>query len=134
MALSPKLSYLVTDQVPPFSRRMAVSLTSVLLDRVAITHIWHGRNQSSHHERMAHPLHLTYSSEWLPDSSLPLGRDLDLENTKLLPEVLKHHSSQWLHQHMIYLIVHHNVLELHCSPLHHIPNIVIFDLGRIRLW
>ena len=26
------------------------------------------------------------------DSSLPLGRNLDLENTKLLPEVLKLHS------------------------------------------
>ena len=28
-------------------------------------------------------------SEGLMDSSLPLGRNLDLENTKLLPEVLK---------------------------------------------
>ena len=44
MSPGPRLSYLVTDQVPPFSRRMAVSLTSVLLDRMAITHIWHGRN------------------------------------------------------------------------------------------
>ena len=32
-------------------------------------------------------------TEWLTDSSLPLGRDLDLENTKLLPEVLKLHPS-----------------------------------------
>ena len=55
------------------------------------THIGHGRNQSSHHDRMDQPLYLTYSSEWLTDSSLPLGRDLDLENTKLLPEVLKLH-------------------------------------------
>ena len=30
-------------------------------------------------------------SEWLMDSSLPLGRNLDLENTKLLSEVLKIH-------------------------------------------
>ena len=30
-------------------------------------------------------------SEGLMDSSLPLGRNLDLENTKLLPEVLKLH-------------------------------------------
>ena len=48
---------------------------------------------------MAQPLHLTMEgtnpltmSEWLTDSSLPLGRDLDLENTKLLPKVLKLHS------------------------------------------
>ena len=84
--------------------------------------------ESSHHDRMAQPLHLTYSSEWLSDSSLPLGRDLDMENTKLLLELLKLHSSQWLCQHINYLFLHRNILELHCSSLHHIPNIVIFDL------
>ena len=26
-----------------------------------------------------------------------------------------------------------NILELHCSPLHHIPNIVILDLDMLRL-
>ena len=30
-------------------------------------------------------------SEGLTDSSLPLGRNLNLENTKILPEVLKLH-------------------------------------------
>ena len=30
-------------------------------------------------------------SEWYTNSSLPLGGNLDLENTKLLPEVLKLH-------------------------------------------
>ena len=67
------------------------------------THIWHGRNQSSHHDRMAHPLHLTMEgtnsftmSEWLTKSSVPFGGNLDLENTKLLPEVFKLHSGQWL--------------------------------------
>ena len=39
MAPSTKLSYLVIDQVPPFSKRMAVALKSVLLDRMANTHI-----------------------------------------------------------------------------------------------
>ena len=84
---------------------------------------------------MDQPLHLTMEgtnpltmSEWLTDSSLPLGRDLDLENTKLLPELLKLHSSQCLHPHISYLLVCHKILELHCSSLHHIPNIVIFDL------
>ena len=98
------------------------------------THIIHGRNQSSHHDRMAQPLHLTCSSEWLwisalisvmeetnPltmlewiwDSSLSLRGNLDLENTKLLPEVIKLHSGQWLRQHIIYLIVRRNILELH---------------------
>ena len=43
------------------------------------THIWHGRNQSSHHDRMTHPLHITMEgpnpltmSEWLTGSSIPL--------------------------------------------------------------
>ena len=66
-------------------------------------------------------------SEGLLDSSLPLGGNLDLENTKLLPELLKLHSGLWLGQHIIYLLVLRNILELHCSSLHHIPDIVIFD-------
>ena len=44
MAPSPRLSYLVTDQAPPLSRRVAVALTSVLLNIMASTHICHGRN------------------------------------------------------------------------------------------
>ena len=49
---------------------------------------------------MAQPLHLTMEgtnpltmSKWLWVLSFPLGGNLDLENTKLLPEVLKIHSS-----------------------------------------
>ena len=65
-------------------------------------------------------------SEGLRDSSLPLGGNLDLENTKLLPEVLKLHSSQWLSQHISYIFVHHNILELRLV-------IVIFDLDMLQL-
>ena len=72
-------------------------------------------------------------SKRLMDSSLPLGRNLNLENTKILPEVLKLHSRQWLGQHMTYLLVRCNILELHYSSLHHIPDIVIFDLDMLRL-
>ena len=89
---------------------------------------------------MAQPLHLTMEgtnpltmSEWLWVSSFSLGGNLDLENTKLVPEVLKLHPSQWLHQHIIYLIIHCNILELHCSPLHHIHDIVILDLDMLQL-
>ena len=71
--------------------------------------------------------------ERLLDSSLPLGGNLNLMNTKLLPEVLKLHSGQFLHQHISYLFVHHNILELYYSSLHHIPDIVILDLGMLRL-
>ena len=58
-----------------------------------------------HHVRKALHLHLTmgvpsyhhvgkaYVYLCLPDSSLPLGGNLDLKNTKLLSEVLKLHSS-----------------------------------------
>ena len=89
---------------------------------------------------MAQPLHLTMEgtnpltmSDWLTDSSLPLGRNLDLENTKLLPKVLKLHFGQWLHQHISYMFVCRNILELHYSSLHHILDIVILDLDMIRL-
>ena len=87
---------------------------------------------------MAQPLHLTMEgtnpltmSEWLMDSSLPFGGNLDLENTKLLLEVFKLHSGQWLCQHISYLCVRRNILELHCSSLHHILDIVIFDLDML---
>ena len=75
------------------------ALISNLLVRMAMdlsTHIWHGRNQSSHHDRMAQPLHLTMEGtnpltmlEWVWVSSLSLGGNLDLEDTKSLPEVLE---------------------------------------------
>ena len=85
---------------------------------------------------MAQRLHLTMEgtnpltmSEWLRVSSFPL----DLENTKILPEVLELHSIQWLCQHISYMFIRRNILELHCSPLHHIPDIVILDLDMLRL-
>ena len=39
MPPSLRLSYLVMDQVSPLSRRVAVAVTSILLDRMASTHI-----------------------------------------------------------------------------------------------
>ena len=62
-----------------------------------------------------------------------LGGNLDLENTKILPEVLELQPSQWLYQYISYLILRCNILELHCSPLHHIPDIAILDLDMLRL-
>ena len=90
---------------------------------------------------MAQPLHLTMEgltnpltmSEWLWVSSFSLGGNLDLENTKLLPKVLELQPSQWLRQYISYLFLHPNILELHCSPLHHIPDIVVLDLDMLRL-
>ena len=89
---------------------------------------------------MAQHLHQTMEgtnpltmSEWLLYSSLPLGGNLDLENTKLLPELLKLHSIQWISQHISYLFIRCNILELHHSSLHHIPDILIFDLDMLRL-
>ena len=49
--------------------RMAISLTFVLLDRMAITHIWHGRNESSHHVRMALNPKLRIPGNW-PGASI----------------------------------------------------------------
>ena len=76
---------------------------------------------------------LTMSEGYSTDTSLPLGRNLDLENTKLLPEVLKLHLSQWLSHHISYMFVRRNIMELHCSPLHHISDIVIIDLDMLGL-
>ena len=87
---------------------------------------------------MAQPLHLTMEgtnpltmSEWLWVSSLSLGGNLDLENTKILPKVLELQPSQWLCQYISYLFLYRNILELHSSPLHHIPDIVILDLDLL---
>ena len=89
---------------------------------------------------MDQPLHLTMEgtnpltmSEWLWISSLSLGRNLDLENTKSLSEVLKLQPSQWIHQYINYLFLRRNILELHCPSLHHIPDIVILDLDMLQL-
>ena len=72
--------------------------------------------------------------ESLWDSSLSLGGNIDLENTKLLPEVLKLYPSQWLCQDISYLFLRRNILELHYSHLHHIPDIVVLDLDMLRLF
>ena len=60
-----------------------------------------------------------------------LWREPQSGEHQLLPEVLKLHPSQWLHQHISYLIIHHNILELHYSPLHHILDIVILDIDML---
>ena len=61
-----------------------------------------------------------------------LWREPRSDNTKLLHKVLKLHPSQWLRQHINYFLIRRNLLELHCSSLHHIPDIVIFDLDIVR--
>ena len=80
-----------------------------------------------HHVRMV-LVHLC-----LPKPSPPLGRNLDLKYTKLLSELFKLHFGQWIGQQIGYPLVCRNILELHCSSLHHIPDIVGLDLNVIRL-
>ena len=72
-------------------------------------------------------------SEWLWNSSLSLGGNLYLENTKLLHEVLELHPIQWPCQYISYVFLRRNILELHCSLLHHIPNTVVLDLDMLQL-
>ena len=64
---------------------------------------------------------------------ISLGGSLDLENTKSLSEVLELQPSQWLRQYISYLFLYCNIPELHYSPLHNIPHIVILDLDVLRL-
>ena len=66
------------------------------------------------------------------DSSLPFGGNLDLENTKLLPEVLKLHSGQWL-VNTSAICSSTTTYWSFTAPLHHIPDIVILDLDELRL-
>ena len=72
-------------------------------------------------------------SKWLWVSSLSLGGNLDLENTKILPKVLELHPNQWIRQYISYMFLRRNILELHFSLLHHIPKIVILDLDMFRI-
>ena len=72
-------------------------------------------------------------SKMLSDLSPPFGGNLDLDNTNLLPEVIKLHSGQWLGQHINYLLIRRNILELYCSSLHHILDIVIFYLDVLLI-
>ena len=58
------------------------------------------------------------------NTSLPLSRD----HSKLVSEVLQLHSGQWLGEHVRGLLICGNVLELHCSLIHHVTDIMIFDL------
>ena len=62
-------------------------------------------------------------------SSLPLVRD----HTKLVPEVPKLYLGQQLGQYIHDLLICDNVLEIHNSLLHHIANILIFDLYVLEL-
>ena len=72
-------------------------------------------------------------SERPTDTSITIGGNLDLENTKILPEVLKLQFGQWICLHINYLFVCRNILELHCSSLHHILGIVIFYLDMVSI-
>ena len=68
------------------------ALTSDLLVKMALnlsTHISHGRNQSSHHDRMAQPLHPTCSSEWLWISSTHIY-DIVILDLDMLRLVMEH--------------------------------------------
>jgi hypothetical protein len=62
-------------------------------------------------------------------SSLPLARD----HTKIVSEVHKLHLGQRLGQHIRDLLICGNALELHSSLLHHIADILIFDLYVLGL-
>ena len=59
--------------------------------------------------------------------------DLDLDHTKSFSEVIKLHFRKRLGQHIGYMLLCCHILEIHCSSLHHIPDIVELDLDVLRL-
>jgi hypothetical protein len=66
-------------------------------------------------------------------TSLLLLREVLLDNTKLVSEVLKLHTRQRLGHHICNLLICANVLELYNSPLHDITNVVIPDFYVLQL-
>ena len=65
-------------------------------------------------------------------ASFPLSREVLLDNTKLVSEVLKLQVRQRLSQHICNLLICDNILELHISLLYHVMNVVILDLYVLR--
>ena len=59
--------------------------------------------------------------------------DTNMDNSKLVPKVLKLQSHQRLGQNTICLLIRRHILELHCSSLHHILDIVISNLYVLRI-
>ena len=67
------------------------------------------------------------SPEQVSPPSLPLVRD----HTKLVSEVLQLHPAQRLGQYVRDLLIRSNVLKLHSSLLHHVANVLVFDLNML---
>jgi hypothetical protein len=65
-------------------------------------------------------------------ASLPLSREVLLDYTKLVSEVLKLHMRQRISQHICNLLICANILELHNSLLYHVMNVVVLDLNVIH--
>ena len=53
--------------------------------------------------------------------------------TKSLSKVLELQPSQWLRHYISYLFLCHNIQQLHCSSLYHIPDIVELGLDVLRI-
>ena len=66
-------------------------------------------------------------------TSLPLSREVPSDYTKLVLEVLKLHTRQRLSQHIYYLLICANILELHNSLLYQVTNVLISYLYVLRL-
>ena len=54
-----------------------------------------------------------------------------LSENPVFHDKLKHIKIKY--HYISYMLIHRNIPELHCSSLHHIPDIVIFDLDMLRL-
>ena len=69
----------------------------------------------------------------ISSTSLPLSREVLLDYTKLVSEVLKLHTRQRLGQHICNLLICANILELYISPLQYITNVVILYFCVLQL-
>ena len=60
-------------------------------------------------------------------------RDVLLDHSKLVSEVLELHLGQRLGQHICNLLICGNILKLHSSLLHHITDILVLDVDVLGL-
>ena len=85
---------------------------------------------------IAHTVELAVHFSSLVRVELPLRRTLSFplsrDHTKLAPEVFKLRPGQWLGENICCLFFCSNIMELHCSPFHHVFDVVLFDPDVFR--
>jgi hypothetical protein len=68
----------------------------------------------------------------LQSTTLPLNEGGILHQAKSLTEVLELRLDKWFGEDICNLLVYRKILYMYCFPLHHISDVMIFDLDVFR--